>query len=301
MPPEGGSTPLGSRPSPHPRPGLPAPLPPGTGVKVSIRVRAKASPLTSLSQRIFALARFVLLPSLCLPGCAAKSDHLVQPSVLTSPYDPARGQTLWAVAPLSNESGVSTLDALKVSDALVGAIGQTRGMGAIPVNRVLAAMVAKNVQSIRTPQDAKAVADALGVDGLVVGSVTAYDPYDPPKLGLNLALYMKDRPDDLAVDPKTLQGSYTDAGSRPTSFGGRPTGAITEYIDAASHDVLIDIKDFANGRHDPGSALNWRRYTASMELFTEYAAYRCVRSLLKKEQARVTPAAADTDEKTASK
>src|SRR6185369_9689416 len=124
------------------------------------------------------------------------------------------GETLWAVAPLANESGVSTLDASKVSDALAGAVGQARGMGAIPVNRVFAAMAAKNITFIRTPQDARIVADALGVDGLIVGSVTAYDPYDPPKLGLNLALFQREKPEASSLDPKALQRSYTDGAAR---------------------------------------------------------------------------------------
>jgi hypothetical protein len=231
----------------------------------------------------------VMLAAVALGGCAQKSDHLVHPAILASPYDSARGETLWAVAPLSNESGVSTLDASKVSDALAGAVGQARGMGAIPVNRVLAAMAAKNIVSIRTPLDARIVAEALGVDGLIVGTVTAYDPYDPPKLGLNLALFLKERPEASNVDPKALRGSYTDGAPTPTSFVGRPTASISEYLDAASHEVLIDVKAYAQGRHDPDSALNWRRYTASMELYTEYAAYRCVRRLLEEERIRLAP------------
>jgi len=240
------------------------------------------------------LTGLAIIASFAVSGCQ-KSDRLVHPVLLESPYDPARGETLWAVAPLSNESGVSTLDASKVSDALAGAIGQTRGMGALPVNRVLAAMAAKNIPSIRTPQDAKIVADALGVDGLIVGSVTAYDPYDPPKLGLNLALFLKDRPEASGLDPKAMQGSYTEGASRQTTFAGRPIASLSEYLDAANHEVLIDVKAFAQGRHDPDSALNWRRYTASMELFTEYAAYRCVRRLLEEERVRLAPAEVEAE------
>lgn len=224
---------------------------------------------------------------LALTGCAAKNDGLVSPAVLESPFSGERGEVLLAVAPPMNESGVSTVDVLGIGDELVAALSEARGLSAVPMNRTLAAMGAKGLKRVGSPAEAKILAGALGVDGVMVASVTAYDPYDPPKIGLSLALFMKESGAPAPVDPRLLTGAYTDqaAGSR-TTFEERPAAAVVEHMDAANHEILIDLKEFAKGRHDPRSALTWRRYTASMELYTQFAAYRTVRRLLEKETDR---------------
>ena len=69
------------------------------------------------------------------------------------------------------------------------------------------------------------------------------------------------------------------------------TGAVAlrlvEHLDASNHEVLIELKEYAKGRHDPKSALTWRRYTASMDLYTQFAAYHSVKHLLQEEQRRL--------------
>lgn len=230
---------------------------------------------------------FVLGGALALSACAPQ-DQLVMPATLQSPYSVERGEVIIAVAPPSNESGVSTVDVLVVGDELVAAVSEAHGLSAIPMNRTLAAMSAKGLAGIRTPREAKVLADALGVDGVIVGSVTAYDPYDPPKLGLALGLFMRDERDAISLDPKELSAAYTDqAGRNRTSFEERPSSTVVEHLDAANHEVLIELKEYAKGRHDPKSALTWRRYTASMDLYTQFVAYQCVKRLLQEEHARL--------------
>ena len=233
-------------------------------------------------------ATALLIGACALTGCASKDDGLVSPNVLVSPFAASRGEVLLAVAPPMNESGVSTVDVLLIGDELVAALSEARGLSAVPMNRTLAAMSAQGLKGVRSPAEAKVLAGALGVDGVVVASVTAYDPYDPPKIGLALALYMKDAAAATPVDPRSLTGAYTDQPARGgTTFQQRPAASVVEHMDAANHEILIDLKDFARGRHDPKSALTWRRYTASMELYTQFAAYRTVRRLLEKETERL--------------
>lgn len=230
-------------------------------------------------------------------GCANKGDELVRPTVTQSPFPVEQGEVLIAVAPPMNESGVSTVDVLAVGDELVGAVSEARGLSAVPMNRTIAAMVSKGLSGIRSPMDAKVLAEALGVDGVVVSSITAYDPYDPPKIGMSLALFMMDSKSAPALDPGELTAAYTDQRPGPrTTFTDRPAAVAIEHLDASSHEVLIELKEFAKGRHDPKSALTWRRYTASMELYTQFAAYHTVRRLLDKESDRRGPVAAAPSE-----
>ncbi|MBC7773731.1 MAG: hypothetical protein H7210_14655 [Pyrinomonadaceae bacterium] len=232
-------------------------------------------------------------------GCESKPE-LVAPRVLQSPYAAARSETLWALAPVSNESGVSKIDMLMMTDTVAAAVAEVSGISVLPVNRTLAAMVARNIPGVRSPRDAMALAEALGVQGIIVGTITAYDPYDPPKLGMTLALYTTDASASEPVDPRSLSGAYSDQKSDPNGQmikqHDKPTAVVAEHLDAANHEVLAELKQFATGRHDQNSSLQWRRYTASMELYTQFAAYYCVDRLLRMERARTTPVAAAATE-----
>ncbi len=228
--------------------------------------------------------------AVAIAGCAA-SDPLEPPHVLVAPYSAANGDALWAVAPLANESGISIVDTLAISDAIAERVTETRGVSAIPINRTIAAMRSLGLDAVEEPAQAIALANALGADGIIVGSVTAYDPYDPPTLGLTLVLHTRNRIDGNAYssgfDPRVLEKRYTDYGVAYGTTGGRPDSTVSLMLNGADHEVLMNVRRFAQGRHDPTSALGWRRYLASMELYTDFATYAAVRGLLDKERLRV--------------
>ncbi len=225
--------------------------------------------------------------AMLISGCAHEKHTLVTPNVIQSPYSPAKGETLWAIAPLANESGVSTIDVLAISDMLAAAVAEIDGISALPVNRTLQAMNSRQIRSIRSPREARILAEAMNVQGVLVGSITAYDPYDPPKIGLTLALYTTDIEPAEPVDPRRLSAAYADRNLPKTTFSDTPSSVVSEHLDASSHEVLISLREFAHGRHDPESALTWKRYTASMELYTEFAAYHCTRKLVQAERRRL--------------
>ena len=76
-------------------------------------------------------------------GCTGPS--LTTPTVLSSPVGHRR---LWAVAPFSNESGVSTMDPYRIADAFTQQLEQVRGIDTVAVNRVVSAMRSIKLQSI---------------------------------------------------------------------------------------------------------------------------------------------------------
>jgi hypothetical protein len=250
-----------------------------TGQTMPARARHAARRLS------FALA-------LLLAACAAKGPRLTPPQELVAPYDTARGEVLWGVVPLRNESGASVVDALGVSDKVAAAAAQVRGVRAVPVNRTIAAMRALKLTEIKGPEDLQTLATEMGVDGLIVGSITAWDPYDPPKLGLALALYARpgamDRRGAEALDTRRLEYQPTDYQYFPrTTYKETPASVVSEYLDAKNHAVLEQLQSYAQGRHDPTSAYGWKRYTASMDLFTEFAAWHAVSRLLDHEWIRL--------------
>ncbi len=224
-----------------------------------------------------------------LVGCASNKDPLSPPRPLVSPYDTVNGEALWAVAPLMNETGVSFVDTGAVADALVAAVGEVRGIACLPLNRTLLAMRGRQVKSVSTPGEARALANTLGVDGLIVGTVTAYDPYDPPKLGLSLVLWTRERSGLAAVDPVQLQSAFSDQDRRARRNWSvdRPSATVSEHLDASNHEVLMALRQYQTGRSDPGSALGWRSGLVSMDLYTRFAAHWAVSRLLEQERIRV--------------
>lgn len=222
--------------------------------------------------------------------------ELTTPEVLVSPYQADRSQPLWAVAPLRNESGTSVTDTITVCDELVARISEVRGLAAIPMNRVVATMRSIGMREVATPADARSLAQALGVDALVVGSITAWDPYDPPKVGLTLGLFSRGAADrgaggGGAIDARELTASPTER--TPTRFDDRPLSVVVSHFDARNHEVLMSVQRYAAGRTDYRAPLGWRSYTANMDQFVQFVAFQTLGQLLDAERlrlARSTPA-----------
>jgi hypothetical protein len=228
--------------------------------------------------------------ALSVLGCAGE-PRLVQPSQTSAPYGTSGSEPLWAIVPLRNEAGTTAVDTLEISDKVFAAASQVRGVRTVPLNRTLAAMQALNMTELATPADARLLAKQLGVDALVLGSITAYDPYNPPKLGLALALYQRAAggPAAAPIDPRTLEGQATEYRYFPRSaHADAPAAVVSEYLDGKDQGVLMDLRAYARGRHDPKAARGWRRYLTSMDLYSEFAAWHAVHSLVDREWVRLT-------------
>ncbi|MBX3357244.1 MAG: hypothetical protein KF745_02330 [Phycisphaeraceae bacterium] len=238
-----------------------------------------------------AFAACVLAAAWVLAATACSEPQLVPPQVAVSPYDTTRGDVLWAVAPLMNESGTSSVDSLAVSDTVVNTVTATQGLAAVPMNRTLLAMRALGMNGVRSGSDARRLAQALGADGVIVGVITAWDPYNPPKVGMALALYAAPGRSVPArgFDPSSLQKAYSDQDpSLKQRNEDEPSAVVSDYLDGSNHGVQFDLKNYAEGRHNPqNSPMGWRTYLASMDLYTEFAAFWTVNRLLDEERLRL--------------
>jgi hypothetical protein len=224
-------------------------------------------------------------------GCSTShEDKLVAPTFVVAPYDTSRGEVLWAVVPLRNETGTSIVDTYAISDKLVAAAEETKGVRAVPLNRTIQAMQAMGLQTLQNPGEARALAQAMGVDAVLVGSVTSYDPYTP-ELGLAVALYARPgamaQSDQHPLDPRALAARPTDPNPALWPRAEGPVAVVSEHLDAKNNQVLLDLKSYAQGRMKGPSAMGWKRYTASMDLFSEFAAYHAVDGLIKQEWTRL--------------
>jgi hypothetical protein len=211
-----------------------------------------------------------------LTGCA---ERLKDPALIVTPYEDNR---LWGVAPFSNESGASVVDGAAIADSFMMQAQQVDRIDVVPVNRVIAAMRAGELSEVRSYADAQTLMRMLGLDGLVVGTVTAYDPYRPMKLGLAVGL-----------DPRALTRSTR--GEPEFGEVGRPgpVAAAAGVFDAANHQTIQRLEAYAAGRVEPESALGQDIYLVSMEWYTRFVCHRLLDDLLAGERTETASAAED--------
>ena len=225
-----------------------------------------------------------------LGACTSTKPELVAPQVTLSPYDTLHGDVLWAVVPLRNESGFSQADALAISDQVVTAVEEVQGVRCVPLHRTIETMRAMKMTGVHSPGEARALASAMGVDGIIVGTVTAYEPFTP-KFGIALALFAREgkmgREPVKPVDALHLSTATTENGAPGReAFASAPVSTVSEMLDAKNHQVLMDVQSYAVGRSRSPEALGWRRYTAAMDLYCEFAAHYAVSRLLDQEWLR---------------
>lgn len=229
------------------------------------------------------LAGVALLVSL-LAGCGPR---LTRPVTLASPYEDLQ---LWAVAPFANESGVSLVETDRVADMFVQQLQDVYGVNTLPVNRVIAAMRELDIPQVQSPGDARSLLNLLGADGLIVGTVTAYDPYRPMTFGAAVELHLADQ-DRLAasLNTRSLTRAPGDAVS-PGSIGTvNPIAQSAGIFDARNHNTLADLQQYATGRNVPDSAYGADIYLVRMDLYMQFASYRLIRDLLESELMRLSP------------
>ena len=216
-----------------------------------------------------------VLGGLVAGGCAST---LSEPTTLWSPFE--SGQ-LWAVVPFLNESGTSIVDGIRVADLFTQQLQGVRGINTIPVNRVLLAMRTAGIGALTTTDEAQDLLNTLGVDGIVVGTVTAYDPYPPPTMGASVQLFVRTpRGGSGGVDPWTL----SHAPSGDVAMGQRTSlDAVAEasgLFDARNHMTLAWLSEYAEGRTEPDGAFGAEIYLMDMELYTQFVSYRLIHDLL---------------------
>jgi hypothetical protein len=235
--------------------------------------RVRSIPTT----KTFAAALLLLAVS---GGCAKGPPPygVEQPAAL-----PENVRAVWAVAPALNLSGVRAVDPLLQADLLYQQLQSVGGVTVIPVNRVAEVYAALRIDKVRSVEQANLVCDLLGCDGLVVPTVTAYDPYDPPKMGASLQVFLKPgsyaRPRN--IDPRALARQAT-----PGEDESLPAGPPPDFeqsvgmFDAANGSVRDRLFAYAAGRHDPVGPLGKKEYLVSMDRYGGFVYHELIVQLL---------------------
>ncbi len=125
-----------------------------------------------------------ILGCMLLTGCSMLPEVYHQPQL----HNPFPQLSRVAVAPFFNLSTEPTLDCQKVALAYFNELQSVPGFEVVPVFIVEKAMLTTK-NNLRNPEDARRLAQYLNVDAIVIGAVTDYSPYYPPRFGLKVEWY----------------------------------------------------------------------------------------------------------------
>jgi hypothetical protein len=157
------------------------------------------------------------------------------------------------------------------------------GITAIPVNRVVEVLIGLRIDRIQTEEQAQLVCELLGCDALLVTSVTAFDPYNPPKVGASMQLFAKGGSfarQASNVDARELARRAAPApGEEALPQGGAFLQAVGMY-DAANGSVRENLLEYAKGRNDPSGPLTSKEYLVSIDRYAGFAYHELIEDLL---------------------
>ena len=190
--------------------------------------------------------------------------------------------------PFANESGVSGVDGSMVADRFISEIEQVDGLRCLPLNRTLAAMKSLGMTGIRDLQQTSTLMRTLQVDGLVLGTVTDWDPYKPLRFGAAIeVISAAEGADRKPIDLKELTMPTADGTTAGSAKLKAEVSQGSRLFDARNHETLDELDRYARGRFDPNSALGAQAYETRIDLFIRFSAYVLTRDLLEQEAARL--------------
>lgn len=200
----------------------------------------------------------------------------------TQSYLPGNRRQVWAVAPAVNLSGQS-VDPLIQADDLFEQLQQVHGLTVIPVNRVAEIFAALHIARVQSPEQAALVCQQLGCDGLIVPTVTIFDPYDPPKLGAALQIFEKQK---ISIPPNVdVHELSRDATPPPTAVlpSAKDAGfrQAVGIFDATNGSVREKLLQYARGRNDPVGPLGDREYLLNMDRYSGFVYHELIGDLLR--------------------
>lgn len=127
-----------------------------------------------------------LFASILLGG--ASGCHLWEVSHQPMVHNPFPQLSRVAVAPFFNQSDEPTVDGREFALAYFAELQATPGFEVVPLGVVEEAILAHQVD-LSDAGEARRLAAILGVDAVVIGSVTDFTPYYPPRCGLRVEWY----------------------------------------------------------------------------------------------------------------
>ena len=233
----------------------------------------------SSKQRKWSIIGLVAVASM-MSGC--RSARRTEPVTV---FGGTFGPMTIAVAPAVNLSGSSDFDPARFADLMASELGHAAGIRVIPVSRVLGVLATQGVDSVGSKTHALELVTLLGADAILVFSVSEYDPYEPPSIGITAQLYgVGPGPGGGRLDPIEFSRQTTLSATH-RGPGLRGLLAQTQRVFDASHDAVVsEIRKFASLREGDASPYGWRKYMVSQQAFIRFCCHATISALLQEQK-----------------
>ena len=129
-------------------------------------------------------AVFAILLLFASTGCQLIPEIAHQPVV----HNPFPQLTKVAIAPFFNLSAEPSVDGRQFAQAYFSELQLIRGFEVVPVGVVERAMHTYQLD-LDNPDEVRKLATVLGVDAVVIGAVTDFTPYYPPRCAMQVEWY----------------------------------------------------------------------------------------------------------------
>ena len=118
--------------------------------------------------------------------------NLIIPDISHQPviHNPFPQLSKIAIVPFFNQSDEPTVDGREFALAYFAELQAVPGFEVVPLGVVEEAIIQQQID-ISTPSGVRQLADVLDVDAVVIGAVTDFSPYYPPRCGLRIEWYAR--------------------------------------------------------------------------------------------------------------
>ena len=118
-------------------------------------------------------------------GCALIVPEVAHRPIIRNPF-PQLSRV--AIAPFFNHSDEPTVDGREFATAYFAELQATPGFEVVPLGVTEEAIMRHRID-LSNPEEARRLAKLLGVDAVVIGAVTDFSPYYPPRCGMRVEWY----------------------------------------------------------------------------------------------------------------
>lgn len=209
-------------------------------------------------------------------------------------YNSLAGVQTVVVAPMMNLSTSANVDTVEVTKAFASELEQVEGVNVVPLGRVYQYLSVNNMATVGSPEEARALAQVFKAQATLVGAVTEYDPYDPPRMGLSVQMYavagLPAASGSEGFDPVSSARSavpfpVTDDAS------GRPRDMVSRVFSGRDLEVKNLAKLYAKRRLSDNSPYGWRRFLVDQREYQRLCCYGVIREMLGEESRQAQPTA----------
>jgi len=189
------------------------------------------------------------------------------------------------VAPMMNLSTNPHVDLIEVTNSFTSELQQVEGLTVVPIGRAYDYLAANGMATVGSPQEARALARAFKAQAVIVGAVTEYDPFNPPRMGLAIQLYAAkamQAAGDAQFDPveSSRSGVPFPVGEE---LADRPRDQISRVFSGKNIEVEKLARRYARERLSDANPYGWRHFIVNQHEFQRLCSYSIIREMLGKE------------------